>query len=192
MSASASDSSESESEASEKPRRRGKKQKGTPVWKCPRRFPQLHPRLEGHLYGQSSRMGPSRYDHAEIVVGTRSWYEANGYSFKRHALDAGRSQWIPHAKGAIHRDPARFVPRWPECKQKGSGREQTPGFATKAALVLQKTHSSWDAFRDPRGPAPKESLLSLRGSQSLPEIVAGEVPYPPSPCFIRDFMRRAS
>ncbi|CAE7325792.1 unnamed protein product [Symbiodinium natans] len=188
MSASASDSSsDSESEASQK---RSRDKKKVPVWKCPRSYPQLHPSLEGHLYGRPSRMGPSRYDHAEMVVGSRSWYEANGNSFKRHALDAGRGQWVPHARGAVHGTPGGDFPRWPECNQQQS-RRRKHGFATKAALILGKTRSSWDSFQDPKGPAKEESLLSLKGSRSLPDIVTGEVPYPPSPCFIRDYMQRA-
>eukprot|EP00930_Biecheleria_cincta_P059357 TRINITY_DN450_c0_g1_i1.p1 TRINITY_DN450_c0_g1~~TRINITY_DN450_c0_g1_i1.p1 ORF type:complete len:128 (-),score=14.62 TRINITY_DN450_c0_g1_i1:76-459(-) len=67
-------------------------------WKT-RTFPTLHPSLEGHLYSQTSRLGPAR-----------SRYEANKGSYKRDFLDPGRSGWIPHSKGAVHGNPSKVDP----------------------------------------------------------------------------------
>ena len=160
--------------------KKSEKPKPPVQWRSPSSYPQLHPGLEGHLYSRSSRMGVARWRHPEIVVGTRPWYEANGMSFKRHALDAKRHDWMPHAQGAVHSNiSGTGVPRWPAPKKRPS--QST--FTSKASLFMSKgtSHS---------GISRKEDLLKFRGSQSLPSLDIGQHPYPPSPAFIRDFMRR--
>ncbi|CAJ1386451.1 unnamed protein product [Effrenium voratum] len=142
-------------------------------WKCPRSYPQLHPGLEGHLYTRPSRLGYARWKHAELVVGTKQWYEANAMSYKRHALHAGRDEWVPSASGAVHGNLSLSgAPRWPDTRHSSQG-----PFTAKASLYLQPRKG-------------QENLLALNGSQSLPSLEIAQSPYPPSPAFIRDFMRR--
>jgi len=158
-----------------------KKEKPKPPgqWRPPASYPQLHAGLEGHLYSRPSRLGVARWRHPELVVGTRSWYEANGGSFKRHAQDARRHEWQPLAQGAVHSDlSGTGVPRWPVPNSKPLHRK--PSFTSKASLFLSQQIPG----------KKKENLLKFNGSQSLPSIEMGEHPYPPSPAFIRDFMRR--
>ncbi|CAE7227952.1 unnamed protein product, partial [Symbiodinium natans] len=152
------------------------KPKETPKWKCPKSFPLLHAALEGHLYKEPSRMGPERWKHPELVAGTRQWYEANNLSYKRGARDAGRGEWV-HATGP-HGELPKGVPRWPATKAEAKSKKKG-SFTSKVSLFLSR-----DVQRS------AESLLSLSGSQSLPSLVLGQVPYPPTPAFVRDVMRR--
>mmetsp|Transcript_19660 Transcript_19660/g.40681 ORF Transcript_19660/g.40681 Transcript_19660/m.40681 type:complete len:355 (+) Transcript_19660:56-1120(+) len=155
------------------------KAKPNPRWKCPKSFPLLHAGLEGHLYREPSRMGPERWKHPENVVGTRQWYQANNLSYKRGARDAGRGDWVHCGTGAVQGElKKKSVPRWPATKVKEIAKKSS-SFTSKVSLFLSK-----DVQRS------AESLLSLSGSQSLPSIVLGQVPYPPTPAFVRDMMRR--
>ncbi|CAE7823529.1 unnamed protein product [Symbiodinium sp. CCMP2456] len=126
-----------------------------------------------------SRMGPERWKHPENVVGTRQWYQANNLSYKRGARDAGRGDWVHCGTGAVQGElKKKSVPRWPATKVKEKAKKSS-SFTSKVSLFLSK-----DVQRS------AESLLSLSGSQSLPSIVLGQVPYPPTPAFVRDMMRR--
>jgi len=163
-----------------KPPKKKEKPKPPVQWRAPASYPQLHPGLEGHLYSRPSRLGAARWRNAEIVVGTRSWYQANGGSFKRRPLDARRHEWQPLAQGAVHSElSGTGVPRWPVTSSKALQRSRS-SFTSKASLFLSQQIPG----------KKKENLLKFKGSQSLPSIEMGQHPYPPSPAFIRDFMRR--
>ncbi|CAE7197510.1 unnamed protein product, partial [Symbiodinium microadriaticum] len=126
-----------------------------------------------------SRMGPERWKHPENVVGTRQWYQANNLSYKRGARDAGRGDWVHCGTGAVLGElKKKSAPRWPATKVKEKAKK-SGSFTSKVSLFLSK-----DVQRS------AESLLGLSGSQSLPSIVLGQVPYPPTPAFVRDMMRR--
>mmetsp|Transcript_39829 Transcript_39829/g.71618 ORF Transcript_39829/g.71618 Transcript_39829/m.71618 type:complete len:229 (+) Transcript_39829:63-749(+) len=189
-------------------------------WKC-RTFPSLHPNLEGHLYGQTSRMGHARWLNAQIVVGTKSWYEANKGSFRRHAQDPGRSTWVPHAKGAVHGNPSKIEPpvmgyqppggaRWSPLRHPNGKRKKKidDGSALQASLFMSTTRTGGEnskylgdsyaqlnrSFSDTKKiGSHSRSLLDLSRADSLPSITANsDFPYPPSPAYVRDYMRRAS
>eukprot|EP00438_Fugacium_kawagutii_P032661 Skav216057 [mRNA] locus=scaffold2261:53986:58895:- [translate_table: standard] len=87
--------------------------------------------------------------------------------------------WQPLSPGAVHSDlSGTGVPRWPANSRQILQRSRS-AFTSKASLFLSQ-----------QIPGKKEDLLKFKGSQSLPSIEFSQHPYPPSPAFIRDFMRR--
>jgi len=75
------------------------------------------------------------------------------------------------------------------CKLRAELRESPdPSNSTIFAQAPQPLAASWSSFGETKG--HKRSLIDLDRSQSLPSITKSEFPYPPSPAFIMDFMRR--
>eukprot|EP00933_Yihiella_yeosuensis_P052548 TRINITY_DN50651_c0_g1_i1.p1 TRINITY_DN50651_c0_g1~~TRINITY_DN50651_c0_g1_i1.p1 ORF type:complete len:257 (-),score=44.85 TRINITY_DN50651_c0_g1_i1:144-914(-) len=179
-----------------------------PAWKC-RSFPQLHASLEGHMYSKSCRMGLARWENPHLIAGTAQWYEANKGSHKRHAQDPDRASWIPHAKGAVHGNPSKVDPpifgyqppggaRWSPIRHPNGAPKKTD---RKGCLMFacsphnsSKASSLGQAFFNTSKSAGDLSLArSVRMStDTLPSIEMGHpvFPYPPSPAFTREFMRR--
>lgn len=98
-------------------------------WSCPN-FPELHPKLEGHLLGQSSRLGRERWLQPENVTGTQLWQKTKGkhqqgrkwleqyQEFTGHMSDSWnlhptlpvRDAFITGSPNAVHGPPSQLDP----------------------------------------------------------------------------------
>lgn len=155
-------------------------------------YPELHPRLSGHRLAEHSCVGIAKWEQDSPVVNTRAWLHANGGSFKRGWKDANRSEYIWHGKGSVKGDPGRKDPPvfgWQPYIRKAfrnspgaellRGASHTPG-STSGLKPGQRTSTS--------GLKPGQSTGTLRQSVSLPSL-ATKMVYPPSPAFVRNYMR---
>lgn len=214
------------------------------------KFPELNPRLEGHLLAQTSRPGRERWLHPENVVGTKPWFNKTGkhqqgrkylsqyQEFTGHLSDSWnlhptlpvRDAFITGSvQGGVHGTPTQLDPpllgyqpkgyaqwvqgggeRWTPAK-KGVPRivgprefhrtsqaglvaiaqGKNPKEARKSARAKLDATMPKFASTEGSGPASPKSMASTGGlshSHSMPTLALG--PYPPSPAYVRHFMKQ--
>lgn len=99
-------------------------------WKC-REFPELHPKFDGHILAQTSRIGRERWLQPECVTGTKAWMATTGkhqqgrkwleqyQEFAGHLSDSWnlhptlpvRDAWVQGSdQGCVHGTPTQLDP----------------------------------------------------------------------------------
>jgi len=172
------------------------KQRQAP-WRCTR-FPELHQRLDGHLFTQSCKFAPGKWERPEAVFGTKAWMGARGGSLNREHKDPDRNGWIAHhIRGAVHGSPSRLDPPV-------FGWQPPGGFSRWAARPARVDHETGHVIREntqhskakskskktrPNSAGSSVTSGSSARSQSLPDLLSGELPFPPTAAYVRNFRR---
>lgn len=188
------------------------------AWKCTS-YPELNSGLYQHRLSEPSYVGTPQWQSTYPVVGTNDWYAANKGSIRRHARDPGRADWIWHSDmGSIQGQPSAldppvfgWQPKVPKYLQGVDWKTADPG-GTLGQTKMRTTGSSFASSRTSKsskqGKSPKRNKragsptstttsgsLAQTGEQtlkygvSLPDLLNGDLRYPPSPAFVRNFLR---
>mmetsp|Transcript_9420 Transcript_9420/g.20895 ORF Transcript_9420/g.20895 Transcript_9420/m.20895 type:complete len:172 (-) Transcript_9420:67-582(-) len=146
-------------------------QAGSPrPWRC-RNFPELDPRLEGHILSGSSAAGWKRkWLRPETVVGTSAWLKAQGGRYVLNPKNPNRDGWM-------------------ELERRRGGQSQASRY--KPAVRQHRLAGDWSAPELARHSKAfgDGTLGSLSSSLQHSSTSIGKI-FPPSPAYIRDFMRR--
>jgi len=111
-------------------------------WKC-KEFPELHPKFDGHILAQTSRIGRERWLQPENQIGTKAWMATTGkhqqgrkwleqyQEFAGHLSDSWnlhptlpvRDAWVQGSdQGCVHGTPTQLDPPLLGYQPKGNAR----------------------------------------------------------------------
>eukprot|EP00929_Paragymnodinium_shiwhaense_P114983 TRINITY_DN83554_c0_g1_i1.p1 TRINITY_DN83554_c0_g1~~TRINITY_DN83554_c0_g1_i1.p1 ORF type:complete len:225 (+),score=36.29 TRINITY_DN83554_c0_g1_i1:143-817(+) len=185
------------------------------AWKCSS-FPELNPRLYGHRLGESSCVGTAKWQQPHPVVYTNDWFAASKGSIRLHARDPGRADWVWHSDmGTVHGSPSQLdppvfgwqpkVPKYlqgvdlndPAASMRGTRSRLN---STATSLASSRTTNSKKSKSPSRrsanlkraastGTLAQSASQTLKFGVTMPDLLNGELRYPPSPAFVRNFLR---
>jgi len=191
--------------------------KAAKPWRCAS-FPEIHPRLRGHLYTQGSRMCQEKWLQPGSVVGTKAWYECNkGSHHKKHDASMGRGDWCAATitmNGEPGRRPAPTFgksgddgPTWVSVDERwlppqssvashtavpsrcvGVQEAASPLSQTMRSRSLSSLHNSSAKADDLLMELSRNSLSSSRASLH-DGLTNMKVTFPPTPAFMRHIIR---
>mmetsp|Transcript_46640 Transcript_46640/g.107749 ORF Transcript_46640/g.107749 Transcript_46640/m.107749 type:complete len:164 (+) Transcript_46640:135-626(+) len=149
---------------------------GHGVWKC-RTFPALHPSLEGHILGKSSQTAIERWLQPEAAVGAKAWKKVSPSAKARGSQRAHTEDEVKE-RTPPQRAAARTASA-PQRHWRGAAEHPRDPYAP----LLTGGSAS------PSFPANRRSSLGTQKERSMPNLDAGELPFPPSPAYVRVRMR---